>query len=102
MPDGGPITIAGVDGLRTGDGPIFAVIGVFDGIHRGHQYLLRHLDLHRADRHSNQQFVISDPPQPTGLRVKLRRVERLRRGRSVIGRITEAPTKLFRHNRRRA
>jgi len=47
MPDGGrdPVTIGGVDGLGRGDGPIFAVIGVFDGIHRGHQYLLRHLDL---------------------------------------------------------
>jgi riboflavin kinase/FMN adenylyltransferase len=35
--------VAGVDGLDEGHGPLFAVIGVFDGIHRGHQYLLGHL-----------------------------------------------------------
>ena len=32
--------VIGVDGLREADGPIFAVIGVFDGIHLGHRYLL--------------------------------------------------------------
>ena len=32
--------VIGVDGLRETDGPIFAVIGVFDGIHLGHRYLL--------------------------------------------------------------
>jgi riboflavin kinase/FMN adenylyltransferase len=32
--------VTGIDGLRESDGPIFAVIGVFDGIHLGHRYLL--------------------------------------------------------------
>jgi riboflavin kinase / FMN adenylyltransferase len=36
-------TVAGVEALRPGDGPIFAVVGVFDGLHRGHVYLLDHL-----------------------------------------------------------
>jgi riboflavin kinase/FMN adenylyltransferase len=35
--------VPGVDALRPGHGPIFAVIGVFDGLHRGHSYLLDHL-----------------------------------------------------------
>jgi riboflavin kinase / FMN adenylyltransferase len=36
-------TVAGVDSLRPEHGPIFAVIGVFDGLHQGHVYLLDHL-----------------------------------------------------------
>jgi riboflavin kinase/FMN adenylyltransferase len=35
--------VPGVDALRPGHGPLFAVIGVFDGLHRGHVYLLDHL-----------------------------------------------------------
>jgi riboflavin kinase/FMN adenylyltransferase len=35
--------VTGVDALRPAHGPIFAVIGVFDGLHRGHVYLLDHL-----------------------------------------------------------
>jgi riboflavin kinase / FMN adenylyltransferase len=35
--------VAGVESLRPEHGPIFAVIGVFDGLHRGHTYLLDHL-----------------------------------------------------------
>jgi riboflavin kinase/FMN adenylyltransferase len=36
-------TVAGVDALSPEHGPIFAVIGVFDGLHQGHVYLLDHL-----------------------------------------------------------
>jgi riboflavin kinase/FMN adenylyltransferase len=32
-----------VEGLRAEHGPVFAVIGVFDGLHLGHAYLLEHL-----------------------------------------------------------
>jgi riboflavin kinase/FMN adenylyltransferase len=63
VPDGGPATVAGVESLRTGDGPIFAVIGVFDGIHRGHRYLLRHLDV-EADRHGARPAVITFDAHP--------------------------------------
>ena len=35
--------VAGRRGLRPEHGPVFAVIGVFDGLHRGHLYLLDHL-----------------------------------------------------------
>jgi len=35
--------VAGVETLRPEHGPMFAVIGVFDGLHRGHAYLLEHL-----------------------------------------------------------
>ena len=35
--------VPGVEALRPEHGPIFAVNGVFDGLHRGHAYLLDHL-----------------------------------------------------------
>lgn len=35
--------VTGVHGLRPEHGPLFAVVGVFDGLHRGHTYLLGHL-----------------------------------------------------------
>ncbi len=37
------ITIAGVDGLRADLGRLYLAVGVFDGLHRGHLYLLRNL-----------------------------------------------------------
>jgi len=73
MPEGAVKVVAGVDGLDEGHGPLFAVIGVFDGIHRGHQYLLRHLvteALERAarpgvitfDSHPDEVIVGAAPP----------------------------------------
>jgi riboflavin kinase/FMN adenylyltransferase len=35
--------VGGVESLRPEHGPIFTAIGVFDGLHRGHVYLLDHL-----------------------------------------------------------
>ncbi len=35
--------IPGIEALQPGHGRLFIVIGVFDGLHRGHVYLLRHL-----------------------------------------------------------
>jgi riboflavin kinase/FMN adenylyltransferase len=40
MSEPGIDLVHGVEGLRPEDGPLFAVIGVFDGIHLGHRYLL--------------------------------------------------------------
>jgi len=60
VPDREPATIAGVDALRSGDGPIFAVIGVFDGLHLGHRYLLRHLDLEAERRHARPAVITFD------------------------------------------
>jgi riboflavin kinase/FMN adenylyltransferase len=59
----GPVTVGGVEGLHEGDGPIFAVIGVFDGLHLGHRYLLRHLVL-EADRRSARATVITFDAHP--------------------------------------
>ena len=35
-----PRLIGGLDALQSEDGPLFVVVGVFDGLHRGHAYLL--------------------------------------------------------------
>lgn len=43
--------LPGIDALRPGDGPLLVVVGVFDGLHRGHLYLLR--ELRRAARRRN-------------------------------------------------
>src|SRR5258706_15539760 len=43
MPEDAVTVVTGVEGLEPEHGPLFAVIGVFDGIHLGHQYLLGHL-----------------------------------------------------------
>ncbi len=40
--------LPGIAALRPADGPILVVVGVFDGLHRGHLYLLR--ELRRAAR----------------------------------------------------
>jgi len=63
VPDRGPVTVAGVDALQTDDGPIFAVIGVFDGLHLGHRYLLRHL-VYEAERRRASAAVITFDAHP--------------------------------------
>jgi riboflavin kinase/FMN adenylyltransferase len=52
--------VAGVDGLRASSGPIFAVIGVFDGLHRGHAYLLEHLVREAATREARSCVITFD------------------------------------------
>ena len=55
--------VTGVEGLRPEHGPIFAVVGVFDGLHRGHAYLLEHL-VHEADVRSAHPAVITFDAHP--------------------------------------
>ena len=65
--------VAGVDDLRPEHGPIFAVVGVFDGLHLGHRYLLEHLVLEAEvrgarptvitfDHHPDEVLVGAAPP----------------------------------------
>jgi riboflavin kinase/FMN adenylyltransferase len=65
--------VAGVDRLRPDQGPVFAVIGVFDGLHRGHVYLLDHLvgEAHARgarpsvitfDHHPDEVLIGTAPP----------------------------------------
>ena len=55
--------VTGVDGLRPEHGPIFAVVGVFDGLHRGHAYLLEHL-VREAGARSAHPCVITFDAHP--------------------------------------
>ena len=43
-----PEVVHGIEALRPEHGPLLLVVGVFDGLHRGHLYLLR--ELRRAGR----------------------------------------------------
>jgi len=52
--------VTGVEGLRPEHGPIFAVIGVFDGLHRGHTYLLDHLVREAASRRARPTVITFD------------------------------------------
>src|SRR5204862_509089 len=63
MPEGAVSVVAGVERLETSHGPLFAVIGVFGGIHVGHQYLLRHL-VSEARRRGGRAAVITFDSHP--------------------------------------
>jgi riboflavin kinase/FMN adenylyltransferase len=52
--------VHGVDELAPGHGPAFVVVGVFDGLHLGHQYLLEHLVAEAAARNSRPTVVTFD------------------------------------------
>ncbi len=52
--------VAGVDALRPEHGPAFAVVGVFDGLHRGHLYLLDHLVRAAAARNARATVITFD------------------------------------------
>jgi riboflavin kinase/FMN adenylyltransferase len=55
--------VQGVEGLRPEHGRLFVVIGVFDGLHRGHAYLLEHLRT-EALRHAARPTVITFDHHP--------------------------------------
>ena len=52
--------VEGVDGLRPDLGPIFVVVGVFDGMHRGHAYLLEHLVAEARARDARPTVITFD------------------------------------------
>ncbi len=73
MPDGGHVVIAGIGSLGPEHGRLLFAVGVFDGIHRGHTYLLA--ELRRAarrlrarpavvtfDAHPDELLVGTSPP----------------------------------------
>lgn len=55
-----PDVVAGVEALESHHGPLFAVIGVFDGIHVGHQYLLEHLVVEAMARSARPAVITFD------------------------------------------
>ncbi|MGK2851452.1 MAG: hypothetical protein ACSLFN_11140 [Candidatus Limnocylindrales bacterium] len=52
--------VAGVEALRAEHGPLFVVVGVFDGLHRGHAYLLEHLVREAAARSARPAVITFD------------------------------------------
>ena len=52
--------VEGVDALAPGDARLFVVVGVFDGLHRGHQYLLRELSAAASSRSAQPAVVTFD------------------------------------------
>jgi riboflavin kinase/FMN adenylyltransferase len=50
----------GVVALRPAIGPVFVVVGVFDGLHIGHAYLLRHLVSEAAARTARPTVITFD------------------------------------------
>ena len=52
--------VSRVDGLRPELGPTFVVVGVFDGLHLGHLYLLRYLVTEAAARRARPTVITFD------------------------------------------
>jgi riboflavin kinase / FMN adenylyltransferase len=52
--------VQGLAQLRPGHGPAFVVVGVFDGLHLGHRYLLRHLVAEARQRDANPIVITFD------------------------------------------
>ncbi len=78
--------VEGIDTLRAPLGPIFVVVGVFDGLHLGHAYLLRHLvsearardatpTVITFDHHPDEVLTGQAPPLLLDARERLERLE---------------------------
>lgn len=52
--------VAGLARLDRSPEPVFVVVGVFDGLHRGHAYLLEHLVAEAAARHARPVVITFD------------------------------------------
>ena len=53
-------TVNGRTELRPDDGPLVAVVGVFDGLHLGHAYLLEHLVAEAREREARPTAITFD------------------------------------------
>ncbi|NKB25206.1 MAG: riboflavin biosynthesis protein RibF [Kiritimatiellae bacterium] len=51
------------DGVVTKEGPIILAVGCFDGIHKGHQKLIRH-SVNQAQNEGGQAWVLTFDPHP--------------------------------------
>lgn len=52
--------VEGIDRLAASDGRLFVVVGVFDGLHRGHAYLLEHLRAEASQRRARPTVITFD------------------------------------------
>ena len=52
--------VQGIDALSPSLGPLFVVVGVFDGMHRGHAYLLEHLVAEAGSRDAKPAVITFD------------------------------------------
>jgi riboflavin kinase/FMN adenylyltransferase len=52
--------VEGIDRLTPSDGRLFVVVGVFDGLHRGHAYLLEHLRAEATRRGARPAVITFD------------------------------------------
>lgn len=52
--------VPGIDALEPAHGPLFVVVGVFDGLHRGHLYLLDALEDAAGERTANATVITFD------------------------------------------
>ncbi|MEO8470273.1 MAG: FAD synthetase family protein [Chloroflexota bacterium] len=55
-----PEVVHGIDALERGHGRLFIVVGVFDGLHLGHAYLLRHLKAAARERSARTTVITFD------------------------------------------
>jgi riboflavin kinase / FMN adenylyltransferase len=53
-------TVHGRSGLEPGDGPLLVAVGVFDGLHRGHAWLIEHLVGEAAERAARPAVITFD------------------------------------------
>jgi riboflavin kinase/FMN adenylyltransferase len=52
--------VDGIDRLEASDGRLFVVVGVFDGLHKGHAYLLEHLRTEASRRRARPAVITFD------------------------------------------
>ena len=87
--------VAGIDALEAGLGRLFVVIGVFDGLHLGHEYLLAELRREAAardarptvvtfDHHPDEILTGTAPPLLCDPAERLRRLEAAGIGVTVV------------------